>query len=388
MHLSEQFRQLNLQLTETNHQLHHKVGELHLITDYLKNILDNMSQGIIFLDLEGTITTYNKAAEEILGITGTKVLAKAFWHSFPDDIFGFSIKKALTTKEAPATACIAYHLADGSQRELELVTTLVLDEEFQEGPSNLTAAEIIPTQGIILMVRDVTDLRHLQLLANRNDRMKELGEMAAQMAHEIRNPLGGIKGFASLLKRDLKDHPQQQKMAEQIIEGTHTLNTLVTQVLDYARPPLPHFERIDMSAFLKNIGQEVLAYEDFNSQNISLKLESDENISLDIDPHLFKSALLNLMINSIQAMPQGGILTVSLHQQHRVVILTVTDTGEGISHENMEKVFTPFFTTKPNGNGFGLAEVHKAILAHHGTVEVKSAVGKGTTFTIKLPRKT
>lgn len=386
-HLSEQFRHLNLQLAETNRQLHHKVGELHLITDYLKNILDNMSQGILFIDLEGTVTTYNRAAESILGIPGTKIIAKAFWQSFADDIFGFSIHKALTTREAPATACISYHLLDGTQRELELVTTLVIDEEFNEEPSDLAAAEIIPTQGIILMVRDVTDMRRLQLLANRNDRMKELGEMAAQMAHEIRNPLGGIKGFASLLKRDLKDHPQQQHMAEQIIEGTDSLNTLVTQVLDYARLPQPHFECMDMKAFLQEIGQHIRADEDFNKQNIALKLELDKNIFLDIDQHLFKSALLNLIVNSIQAMPQGGLLTLSMHQNDKWVILEISDTGEGISRENLEKVFSPFFTTKPCGNGFGLAEVHKTILAHHGTVEVRSVVGKGTTFTIKLPYK-
>jgi signal transduction histidine kinase len=345
-----------------------------------------MNQGILFIDLNGIVTTYNKAAEDILGLAGPKVLAKTFWESFSDSVFGFSIKKALASKEAPATSCTSYSLPDGSHRELELVTTLVIDDDFEDEPSNLPAAEIIPTQGMILMLRDITDLRRLQLLSTRNDRMKELGEMAAQMAHEIRNPLGGIKGFASLLKRDLKDQPAQQKMAEQIIEGTDALNILVTQVLDYARPPQPHFERINLTTFLEEIGRHISADENFNKQKITLELKLENEIFLDIDTLLLKSALLNLMVNSIQAMSHGGILTLSLYQKPKFVILTVSDTGEGISTENMEKVFSPFFTTKPTGNGFGLSEVHKAILAHHGTIEVRSDIGTGTTFTIKLPK--
>lgn len=390
--LKEQFKELNLELQATNKKLEQKVAELDTITDYLNTLLNNITQGIVFVDSQGIITTYNHAAEMMLGLSQFSALFHSFWHHFPDDTFGFSLREALAAKQAPTTTCVEYNAPNGHHSEMEITTTLVAkssipteNESLIPSSSPTSTASIL---GILVMIRDVTDIRYLQLQASRNDRMKELGEMAAQVAHEIRNPLGGIKGFAALLKRDLSKSPDLQQMAAYIVEGTDNLNRLVSRVLDYARPLQPHFETVDLISLLREVQQHVLADEGVYKPNIDIFIETTlESAPIPLDQQLFKSALLNLIVNAVQAMPEGGKLTLSLKQKRNDLVLTIADTGIGIHPENISKLFSPFFTTKPEGNGLGLPEVQKVIQAHDGTIDVTSTLGHGTTFTIKLPLK-
>lgn len=378
--LNEQFQSLNLELQDTNHTLQSKVAELDIITDYLKNILDNIVQGILFIDLNGTITTCNRAAETILGIKSSEVIFRRFSDLFRDDTFGFSMQTALEREQESATYFVSYSSPANHHSELEVVTTYALKNNKDGSCHN---------QGMIIMIRDVTEMRELQVMAARADRLKILGEMAAQVAHEIRNPLGGIKGFASLLKRDLTDNPDMQKMASYIVEGTDSLNNLVNQILHYARPILPHLEKADLIALLQQVKQHILADTNIYKPHIDILIDSplDEMI-LSMDASHLKSAILNLLVNAIQAIPEeGGTISLNVHKARGYAILSVSDTGAGIAEENIPKLYSPFFTTKPEGNGFGLVEVQKVVQAHGGTIDVSSILGKGTTFTIKLPLK-
>lgn len=365
--LNQQFESLNLELQDSNYMLQNKVAELDVLANYLKNIFDNMVQGILVLDLNGMVTTCNAAAEKILGIKSQKILFKRFWDLFEDNLFGFSMHTALNLDPSARHETATYNILHG-QSELEIVTAYAGQD-----------------QGLILMLRDVTEMRHLQTLAARADRMKALGEMAAQVAHEIRNPLGGIKGFASLLKRDLSDRPSQQKMAASIVEGTDNLDHLVDRILHYSRPVHPHPEKTDLIALLQDIKTHLMA--DANIlPNIAIKIDAPfDQLLLNLDPALIKSALLNLLVNAVQAMPNGGTVGLSVQKQPACALVSISDTGTGISEENLAKLYSPFFTTKPQGNGLGLAEVQKVVQAHGGTIDVMSTVNKGTTFTIKLP---
>lgn len=378
--LKEQFRNINGQLEETNRRLGNKVEELHVLTTYLDNILSNMAQGLLFIDFNGNITTYNKAAESILVAKREKVLFQQFFEFFADDFFGFSMKEALQTRTAPKTSYTTLNLRDGAQKELEVDSTFI---------PTVTAdsQELDFTQGLIILIRDITEIRHLQMLANRNDRMKELGEMAAQVAHEIRNPLGGIKGFASLLQRDLSESPEMQKMANYIVEGTDTLDRLVVNVLSYSRPLHLHFESIDLMEILEDLKNSLLADHNIKEKIVCQIVKEHPSCLLPLDLGLFKGALLNLLINAIQAMPDGGEITIEVTEKKNKAIIKIIDTGTGIAKDNLKKIFNPFFTTKPSGNGLGLAEAHKVIQAHGGEIEVQSLIGKGTTFTIKIPMK-
>lgn len=378
--LKEQFKNVNLELEATNGKLNSKIVELDAITYYLNSILTNISQGILFIDLAGSVTTYNTAAEEILEARSGKVLFKDFWINFDDFIFGFSLRKALKAKKAPSVSYAKLKISPGRQKELEITTSFVLRTEAD-------SKEIADAmQGIIILIRDITEIRRLQILANRNDRMKELGEMASQVAHEVRNPLGGIKGFASLLQRDLKDLPELQKLAKYIVEGADTLNSLVGQVLSYARPLEPKIEWIDLVSLAQDVQRHFQADSSI-SDKIKIKLKSNrEKLPAPVDPQLIKRVLFNLIANAIQAMPTGGEVLISIGETDIEAVITVSDTGEGIPNENLEKIFSPFFTTT-SGNGLGLAEVLKIVTAHGGTIDVISEVGKGSHFIIILPFK-
>jgi PAS domain S-box-containing protein len=370
--LQEKFTRINQKLEKSNRELHLKVSELDATSFYLNSLLNNISQGILFIKLSGVVSTYNPRAEEILGISQEKVLHSHFSTWFPDDLFCFSMKEALASKKAPETLFMTLSTIQGTQKELELSVKFDLKGDDA-------------SNGLIVLIRDITEMRRLQAIANRHYRMEELGEMAASLAHEIRNPLGGIEGFASLLHRDLNEMPEKQKMASAIIDGTRTLSTLVTNVLHYARPIKLRFATTDLVLLLKQVLELVKADSTY-SQEIEYHLKfSASSILAPVDEEVLKTALLNLVVNAVQAMPQGGSLYVDLIQKNEFVTISITDTGEGISEENIEKIFSPFFTTKEEGNGLGLSEVQKVIQAHGGNIQVSSNLGKGSRFTIKLP---
>lgn len=381
--LKRQFQEVNLELEDANAQLSDKVSELDLLNSYLNSILTNMSQGILFINLNGIVSTYNHAAEGIVNISHSKVLFRTFWENFSDELFGFSMRSALSSREVLPMTFIALNRNKLADREVEVNTTFILNKGPY--PSLSDPPRYASTQGLIVLLRDVTEERQWQRLANRNDRLKELGEMAAMVAHEIRNPLGGIKGFASLLERDLAAWPKWQQMASYIVAGTDSLNRLVTRVLNYARPVQLEITRIDLVALVDELKCHMQADESLGF-SITWKVEAhDPHIWIYADGHQIKSCLMNLLVNAIQAMPQGGSLTIQLGQSESEAVIRVQDTGVGIAPEHLEHIFSPFFTTKAEGNGFGLAEVYKGVQAHGGTIDVQSTVGLGTCFTLKLP---
>jgi len=355
--------------------LHETASDLEVTTYYLNSILRHMSQGLLFINLKGFVTTYNKAAEQLLERSRKEVLYNPFSAHFEDSLFGFSIKKAIEEQQVPTKTVTSLSFPSGTQKEVEIETTLILV------PGAQSRDEL---QGIILLLRDVTEWNRLQLTAQRKDRMQALGEMAGLVAHEIRNPLGSIKGFASLLVRDLAEHPALQRMAKDILTGTDNLNRLVTNVLNYSRPLQTHFVESDLIAFVRDLCRQVEADENLGNK-ISLEFHSTlSELKTNFDPVLLKSALLNLVANSIQAMPEGGKLSLEVAKRAKHVVIKIQDSGVGIPSENLSKLFLPFFTTKASGNGFGLMEVQRVIQAHSGSIEVHSEVNKGTTFTLLL----
>lgn len=366
--LKDLFHKVNHKLEETNKHLASKVQELHVLTSYLDNILSHMAQGLIFINATGYLTTYNRAAEIIFEKRTTEVLFQLFKEKFSDDTFGFSLKEAIKNKKVPHTSFFSLSFPDGKVKKLEA--------EFSFIPNEPSA--------IIILIRDITELRKLQMIADRKDSMQALGEMAAQVAHEIRNPLGGIKGFSALLQRDVENEPEKLRLTKYIIEGVNTLERLVTQVLNYSRPLQLELKEVNLSILLAEL-QESLIAEKFIHKNIDFYIHRPKKVLAAVDSGLLKSALKNLMINALQAMPKKGILEVSLEEEDRKAIIKIKDTGIGIQEEHMKKLFSPFFSTKADGNGLGLSETHKVIHAHGGEILVESEVNKGTVFTIKIP---
>lgn len=363
--LKSAYSKLQERFQTVNQELGVKVAEQSRLTHYLNNILKNISDAILFVDLEGTVTIVNDAAQKLLKLKPEAVLFKKFWTLFQDEMFGFSMREALKFG-------ISHRLL--YRKEMEISTTFVY-----EGPKLY--------HGMILVLRDISEKQKLQLIANRNDRMKELGEMAATVAHEIRNPLGGIRGYASLLYRDLETNQNLQEMAGLIIEGTKSLEKVVSAVLHYSKPIQIQPQTVDLGAYLKQVGKFIKVDPAFPT-NVKLALHiPDAPLLAPIDPEALKSAMLNLIFNAFQAMPYGGQLTIALLKMETSCQIVVTDTGVGMEEEQLKSLFSPFFTTKQKGNGLGLVETQKIVQAHFGAIDVRSQPGKGTTFTVTLPLK-
>lgn len=318
----------------------------------LEQIIAHMSDALIFVNFQGKISRTNRAAEVLLGVPQHDLLNALYWDHFSDTLFGFSLHSDLSHPRSDRRIFLTLQ----EKKELEVTTS------------------IIPEKGILILLRDRTEIQKLEKSLQHQDRLRELGEMAAILAHEIRNPLSGIQGFGELLKRDLES-PNHQKMIQAILEGSKTINRLITHVLDYARPLQLHFAPTDLVELI----QEVVAYMRLDPNIFSSDLQE---CSLSLDSQLIKLALMNLLKNALEA--SSTEIKIKLHKNGK---LTLTDNGSGIDEGDLEKLFTPFFTTKSNGTGLGLAEVYKIIQGHGGNIQVTSTPGKGTTFTLNLQKK-
>ncbi len=218
----------------------------------------------------------------------------------------------------------------------------------------------------------------------RADRLSALGELSAGMAHEIRNPLGSIKGAAEILKDDYRPDDPKYEFLQILLRETDRLNVIVQEFLGFARPKPPEFQETDINEIIESV--LTLTAQPLRKAGITLEKTLDPTIGhRDLDAGLLQQAFLNLVLNAVQAMPRGGTLTVTSALRGRSLEVAVADTGSGISPENRKKLFSPFFTTKKDGTGLGLAITYRIVENHRGTIEVESEPGRGARFTVRIP---
>ncbi|MBI4665299.1 MAG: hypothetical protein HY751_02685 [Nitrospinae bacterium] len=244
--------------------------------------------------------------------------------------------------------------------------------------------------GHVFVIEDVTELSRLKRQESRNERLSALGRMAAGMAHEIRNPLGGMELFASILRRDLVDDPEKLKLLDHLGVGIQSINNVVSNFLLFTREPTPRRQWFDLAKLITDT-LEFAGYA-FRESGVSAIVSMPEG-GLDVyaDAGLLRQALLNLINNATQAMPEGGRITVTagIHivsagdEQVRIV---VEDTGPGIPAQARDRIFDPFFTTKESGAGLGLAIVSQIAQAHGGYVDMLEPERKGARILISFPR--
>jgi len=244
----------------------------------------------------------------------------------------------------------------------------------------------IVKQAEVILERRQQEQRDLEAQLHQAERLAALGEMTASVAHEIRNPLGIISSTAELLQERLTKYEPQDRLAQIIVEESNRLNEKVTEFLDFARPRVPNRRPCDLEA-VANRSLEMLQPE---IQRLGISVNRDFHLNgrgLAADPDLLHQAFLNILLNAIQAMPEGGELTVSTHDAPggRTQEIQFRDTGDGVDPETLAKVFNPFFTTKEKGSGLGLPIVKSIVESHQGTVKVDSIPGEGTAVTITLP---
>jgi two-component system sensor histidine kinase HydH len=255
-------------------------------------------------------------------------------------------------------------------------------------PVGIAASRIVNSDGGYLghlfLLRDLRELRRLQDQVRRNERLSALGNLAAGVAHEIRNPLSSIKGFATYLAGKVQG--QDQEAARAMVQETDRLNRVVSELLEFARPNELKLHDEDLELVVERALR--LAKADLAAKGIAVEFTRDGTLpSIPLDSERITQALLNLFLNAVQAMDQGDALRISTarDQAEGIVSLRIEDTGHGMPSEVLGDIFNPYFTTKPSGTGLGLAIVHRIIEGHGAAIKVESAVGRGTVFTIELP---
>lgn len=226
------------------------------------------------------------------------------------------------------------------------------------------------------------ELEHKNALLARRNRLAELGEMAAGVAHEIRNPLGGIRLYAGLLERDMAGDPERLALVRKLLGGVGQLDRIVRDMLDFTRQVVPERRRVALEEVLE---QAVAAAMPPPAVRVVRRYE--EGLSAVVDPHHVGRAAVNLLVNATEAMPEGGVLTVTARSSaaEGAVELLVEDTGPGIPPESLKRVFDPFFTTKAQGTGLGLAIVSRVAEAHGGAVEAENRPEGGARLILRLP---
>jgi two-component system sensor histidine kinase HydH len=325
-----------------------------------------MPVGLITTDLGGKIQKINEAARRIL--------------RYPEDFAG-------NIDDLPCFVPLADRLRK-EETVVEQELRCLIDDEGAAVPVLVNAAVIRggedQTTGHAFLFTDMTNIRQLEEQLRRSERLASLGRLAAGVAHEIRNPLSSIKGFATILAGRFKEDGRSRQIADVMVQEVARLNRVVSELLDFARPTELNRRLVCLADLLRRSIRLVESDASHRGVRVDLAVHP-ENLESELDPDRFSQILLNLYLNALHAMENGGTLEIEASEKSGEVVLTVSDSGSGISPEHLPHVFDPYFTTKPQGVGLGLANVHKFVEAHNGEIEVESTAGKGTTFTIRLP---
>lgn len=262
--------------------------------------------------------------------------------------------------------------------------TARLEEEYTVLQGRLATLTAELEEKNRLLAASVARERRLEAEALRASRLAAMGETAAMLAHEIRNPLGAMELFTGLLLQDLRDRPEAQRLVQQVASGIADLNHLVTNLLEFTRTQTAATTMVDCCALV----EETLRYttDVCTAQGVTVtRSYAAPTVPALADPHLLRPVLLNLLRNAVQAMAGGGTLTVSAELRGGRTRVAIADTGPGISPGAREEIFRPFYTTRARGTGLGLTVARGLVTAMGGEIGLESEPGRGATFVVTLP---
>jgi two-component system sensor histidine kinase PilS (NtrC family) len=331
-------------------------------------------------DATGAITSFNPAAQEVTGYSLGQVLGRSWreifnWH--PNESPGDAAPGAQPGMTRFEVECKA---ANGSRLVLGMTVSPLHEQE--------------QPHGLVGVFKDLTQIRDLEEEMRRKEWLANLGEMSAGMAHEIRNPLGALAGAMQMLRKEaIPDATDRRLMAIAIREATR-LDAIITEFLQYARPPALDLGEHNINKILAET-LDLVQHEARNRTRIAIATSlADGALLAQVDQNQMRQVFWNLATNAFDAMPDGGKLTITTGcrridaggRKGDVIEIAFHDTGEGIAPGNLDKIFLPFFTTKKEGSGLGLAAVHRIVDLHGGWIKVESQPPAGTRFVVCLPR--
>ncbi len=340
------------------------------IRTYMENVVDSMADGLISLDNGGHIVTLNRQAAEILGAEIEELKGKKITGVLGGEI---SLIISSARDDIIRDRTIELGKQKGGSVPLSLSAAPLKDEMGQE-------------MGLVLLIKDMREIRELEEKVRRSERLASMGRLAAGMAHEIRNPLSSIRGFAQFFLNRFQDQKTEREYASIMIREVDRLNRVITELLDFARPKEPRREPCSM--------EEVIDYalrltaNDMGKKRVEVEKNYEGHLPpIEADHEQLAQAFLNLFLNALDAVGESGKIIVGLKKDtdRSVMNITIADTGTGIPLEDRERIFEPFFSTKKKGTGLGLAIVHRIIEMHGGEIRAESVAGGGTVFRIGLP---
>lgn len=337
---------------------------------FADEVVSHLPVGLIASDASGRITFFNEAAEKITGLKRRLARNQTPDMLLPDGLC--DVQKSLDQG------------IEIAEREMECTFA-----ESKTVPVSVSATRINNDEGEfvgqILILRDLREIRRLQDEIRRQEKLAAMGGLAAGVAHEVRNPLSSIKALATFFSEQFPEDSDGKEAADVMVQEVDRLNRVITELLDFARPSDLSREPSDINELISRSIK--LIQQDASNKNIGISINTVEDLCpARIDPDRLSQCLLNLYLNAVQAMDNGGTLTVNCQaEDDKNVKILVSDTGSGIAPMNLNKIFDPYFTTKKKGAGLGLAIVYKIIEAHGGHIDVMSKLDEGTTFTISIP---
>jgi PAS domain S-box-containing protein len=363
---------------------------INKVYNFYKSIIQNLSNGLIALDLKGEITFVNDAAAEMLGFGREELLGRNSQELFAKDDESEKCHRGIFIPNKKFNDREVYFLQKNSEPKLVGLSSSHIHDENNN------------FDGVILLFRDLSEIHHLKLQIEKMERLALIGELAAGIAHEIRNPLAGIKAAAQLLKESGDNTRIQPQIIDRIIREVDRSNKLLQEFFKFARPGKPKLKFHDIEIIID--GVSLLLSSQFKKRGIEFISDfMNEVPKVYVDDTQIEQVIINLFLNAIDAMPDGGKLNIKTYNKNinlldemekrfetdnnqlNYVFIEITDTGSGIPKHQIEKIFNPFFTTKQSGLGLGLSICSRLVGENGGNLDVKSKVGEGTCVIVALP---
>jgi PAS domain S-box-containing protein len=383
-HMASQLRQQRTALEGANAELRQRLNELADLKSYTDNILASLTNGIVTVDLDGRVVTLNPAAEMMTGFFAGEVIGRYCTEVFARTAeLGEILMETIATRSASPGVAVTLHRRNGRTLAVEISAAPLKAGEGKD-------------LGVIAAIRDLTVMRELESRLRRSDRLAALGELAAGLAHEIKNPLTSLMTFSRHLPRRFDDEHFRARFQSVVPRELERINGIVEGLLELARPARINFTAVRLPAPLERAAE--LYAQEMESRGVQVTRDYARDLpAVWVDAEAVYQALVNLVRNALDAMPSGGKLTLRAgwsDEHHGVrpglagarrVRVEIEDTGIGIPGADADRVFNPFFSTKTGGTGLGLALTHKIIEDHGGSIDFRSTVGQGTVFRIVLP---
>lgn len=367
---------------------------LHLKNQELNNVLQSLPNGLVVTNLKGEIQSFNRSAATITGMDNDAVIGSSINAVFNHTVLPEDLEEnTLELIDRGFEQQFIFKRENGDRIVLKSETSLMRSDENE-------------LQGIIINVLDITLLNRLEEEAERKNRLTAMGEIAMQVAHELRNPLGSIELFLSMMKMDFEPDSEEMTLVQHINSATRSMNHIISNLLEYTKPRPITVDSID----LHDILTQFVDFSEFSAEQLNIEIMTDlkaEHSTILGNEELIRQVFQNLFVNACQAMPEGGRLTLSTEntletdpviierlnsntmkskdEGQPVMKVNFEDTGKGMPADIRKKIFDPFFSTREQGTGLGLSIVHNTMASHGGTILVDSSENSGTKITLLFP---